>query len=421
MEEIFIVEKSSNLVGEVTISGAKNSILPILCATILTDDLCVIENVASYSDVKTLIEILKILGKNIEYNEKEETVKISGRVSTNYNLPEKMISKLRASFLICGALLSKNYYAKIPMPGGCQIGQRPIDLHLKGFNFLNINTKIENGLCLCQTTNIIGNTIYLDFPSVGATENIILASVLCTGKTIIENPAFEPEITDLCNFLNKMGANIEILTDTINIKGVDSLHSAHHKVIPDRIEAGTFMVASAITKGDITINNVIPEHLKPITSKLREMNVNVIENNDKIRIFVDKEVLKTDIKTMPYPGFPTDLQSQFLTLLTNVKGTSIINESIFENRFMLASELNKMGADIKVENKVSVITGVNSLTGAKVKATDLRGGVSLILAGLIATDKTEISDIYHIERGYHNIEKKLSNLGAKIKKQTSND
>lgn len=415
-KEIFIINESLPLFGEVEINGAKNSILPILCATILTDELCKIENVAPYSDVLVLIELLKSIGKNIEYDKDKQIIKIQGNISKKCSLDESLISKIRASFLICGAILSKNKCVTIPLPGGCKIGQRPVDLHLKGFNSLGVTTKVEGGLCICTTEKIIGNTIYLDFPSVGATENIILASVFANGVTIIENPAFEPEIIDLISFLNKMGSNIEISKEFIKIIGVKNLSGSNHKVIPDRIEAGTYMVAASITKGDVTIKNVIPEHLKPIISKLKEMNVNVIENEDEIRVFVDKSITKTDIKTMPYPGFPTDLQSQFLTLLSNADGTSVIKESIFENRFMLASELNKMGANIKVENEVSIISGVEKLNGAKVKATDLRGGASLILAGLVAKGETEISDIYHIERGYHDIEKKLRNLGANIKK-----
>ncbi len=416
-DNIFVVSKSSPLKGEVTISGSKNSILPILCATILTDETCTILNAVPYSDVLVMLEILETLGKKVTFDKALEKLEISGKVLDKYKLEEKLISKIRASFLIAGALISKNKEAIVPMPGGCQIGQRPIDLHLKGFNLLNVTTKTEGGICVCKTSKVIGNTIYLDFPSVGATENIILASTFCEGETIIENPAIEPEIIDLCNFLNKMGANIEHKNDVIKIKGVKELHEVTHKVIPDRIEAGTFMVAASLTKGDVTLKNVIPEHLKPITSKLREMNVTVLEKEEEIRVLVENDILlNTDIKTMPYPGFPTDLQSQFLTLLTHANGTSIVKESIFENRFMLCNELSKMGANIKVENEVSVVSGNSSLVGAKVKATDLRGGASLILAGLVAKGDTEISDIYHIERGYYDIEKKLKNLGAKINK-----
>lgn len=418
-EEIFIVEESKPLSGVVEISGAKNAILPILCATILTDDECILENVPPYSDVLVLVKILENLGKTVNYNEKMHTITINGIAKNDISLDEKLMSKIRASFLICGALIGKNNNAIVPLPGGCQIGQRPVDLHLKGFNQLNVETKIEGGICYCKTINLIGATIYLDFPSVGATENIILAAVLADGETIIENPAFEPEIIDLVTFLSKMGANIIVNSDTINIIGVKSLKGTSHKVIPDRIEAGTFMIAASISRGDVVLKNVIPEHLKPITSKLREMNINVIETENEIRVFVDKsDILKTDIKTMPYPGFPTDLQSQFMTLLANANGTSIIKESIFENRFMIASELNKMGANIKVENEVSVVAGVEKLTGAKVKSTDLRAGASLILAGLVAKGETEISDIHHIERGYFEIEKKLKNLGAKIRKSS---
>ncbi len=419
-KDIFIVSESKALEGTVEISGSKNAILPILCSTILNDEDCIIQNVAPYSDVLVLINILESLGKHIQYNVKKQIIKISGKVSKRYTLDEKLMGKLRASFLVTGALIAKNKSAIVPLPGGCQIGQRPVDLHLKGFNLLNIKTEIKGGLCICKTDGVIGNTIYLDFPSVGATENIIMASIFSKKVTIIENPAFEPEIIDLCSFLNKGGANIEILTDKIKITGIKKLNSITHTVMPDRIEAGTFMVASAITKGDITIKNVIPEHLTPITSKLKEMNVTVIEKENEIRVIADGNLAKTDIKTMPYPGFPTDLQSQFLTLLTKAEGTSVIKESIFENRFMIASELNKMGADIKVESDVSIVKGVDKLQGAKVKATDLRGGVSLILAGLVAKGDTEIADIYHIERGYHDIENKLKKLGAKIKKSKSN-
>lgn len=414
----FIVKESPSLNGEVTISGAKNSILPILCATILTDEEVTLFDVPPLSDVFVMSDILKVLGKQIDYDENTQTIKIKGKVKTDYVLEESLVSKIRASFLVAGALLSKNKFAKVPHPGGCEIGQRPIDLHLKGFNRLNAVTKIESGITVITTEELIGNTIYLDFPSVGATENIILASVFAKGITIIENPAVEPEISDLCTFLNKMGANIKGSgTDTIKIHGVEKLTSVTHKVIPDRIEAGTFMIGTALASGDVTIKNVVLEHLKPVTLKLREMNVTVYENDDEVRVISDnKNLIKTDIKTMPYPGFPTDLQSPFLTLLTKAKGTSVVTESIFENRFMIAKELEKMGANIKIESKVSIIDGVDTLEGAKVHATDLRGGASLILAGLIAKGETEISDIYHIERGYHNIEEKFRKLGANIEK-----
>lgn len=415
----FLVKESTNLNGSITISGSKNSVLPILCATILTDSKCIIKDVPPLSDVFVMIEILEQLGKQVEYDDSTMEIAIEGCVYENYTLDEKLVSKIRASFLVAGSLLSKNKCAKVPHPGGCTIGQRPIDLHLKGFNQLNATCKIESGVAVICADELIGNQIYLDFPSVGATENIILASVLAIGKTTIENCATEPEIEDLANFLNKMGANIEGAgTDTITIIGVTKLHGTTHKVIPDRIEAGTFMVASAITKGDVTLKNVVVEHLKPISAKLREMNVSVLEAENEIRVIGTDCLLKTDIKTMPYPGFPTDLQSQFLTLLTNAKGTSVVTESIFENRFMVAYELEKMGANIKIENKVSIIDGENNLQGAKVKATDLRGGASLILAGLVAKGETEISDIYHIERGYNNIEEKLRSIGANIEKIT---
>lgn len=414
----YVVNKSMNLKGEISVSGAKNSILPILCATLLTDDTCVILDTPPLNDVLVIIDILKELGKTVHFDKEEEVITVSGKTSTVYNLDEELVSKIRASFLITGALLAKNGNAKVPHPGGCKIGQRPIDLHLKGFTSLCCKVSLIDGISVITANPLTGNAIYLDFPSVGATENIILASTLAKGITVIENPAVEPEIVDLCTFLNKMGANIKGAgTDTIKIEGVEKLFGATHKVIPDRIEAGTFMVAAAITKGDVIIKNVVPDHLKPISAKLREMNVFVEEYEDKIRVYSSGEdFLKTDIITMPYPGFPTDLQSQFLTLLTKSVGTSVITESIFENRFMLAKELEKMGASIKIESKVSIIEGDCDLNGCKVNATDLRGGVSLILAGLVANGQTEISDIYHIERGYHNIEDKLRNIGANIKK-----
>lgn len=415
--EKFIVEKSKPLKGEIVIDGAKNSVLPIIASTILIGDKCVIENVPFLKDVEIMIKILKELGAEALFSEKEKRIDIDCRKVSSFPLPYELVKKIRASFLLAGPLLSRFGKVNIQMPGGCPIGIRPVDLHLKGFSFLGAEIKQEHGNIEITSKKVKGNNIYLDFPSVGATENIIMAAVLAEGETNISNCSVEPEITDLAEFLNKAGAKISGAgTDSIKIVGVSQLFSAEHRVIPDRIEAGTFMIGAVITKGDILIKNVICDHLRPVIAKLKDMNVDIEENEDKIRVYCKNELVNTDVKTLPFPGFPTDMQAPFMSLMAVTEGTGIINETIFENRFMHVGELNRMGADIKVESKSAVIKGVSKLTGTQVKATDLRAGAALILSALVAEGETEISDIYHVERGYCGIDEKIRKLGGKIRK-----
>ncbi len=413
MEKI-IVENSGPLKGRVRISGSKNAVLPILAASLLNDKASIIEDVPPLMDVGVITQVLESLGAKVEQLE-EGTLRITAKEITSIEAPYELVRKMRASFLVMGPLLARCGKARISMPGGCAIGTRPIDLHLKGFKALGAEVHIGHGFVEAKAEKLVGAKIYLDFPSVGATENIMMAAVLAEGETIIENAAEEPEITDLANFLNKMGCNVRGAgTDTIKIKGVKTLKELSHRVIPDRIEAGTFMVAAAITGGDITIENIITGHLRPVIAKLKENNAEVIENGTTVRVIGNNNKKPVDIKTLPYPGFPTDMQSQFMALLCATKGTSVVTETVFENRFMHVNELKRMGARIKIEGRAAVVEGGVPLQGAQVKATDLRAGATLILAGLIAEGTTEIENIEHIDRGYVNIEKKFTDLGAKI-------
>ncbi len=413
----FLIEKSLNIKGDVYIEGAKNSCLPILAGAILTNGKTTINKVPFLSDINIMCSLLEEIGIKIDKDEKNKTLNIDTKNIFNKELSYSLVNKIRASFLLAGALLARFGKVSIQMPGGCSIGVRPIDLHLKGFKALGADIKKEHGIIEIEAKRLVGTEIYLDFPSVGATENIILASVLAKGETIISNCATEPEIVDLIEFLNKIGAKIEGGgTETIKIKGVDTLNSCNHTIIPDRIEAGTFLTLGAATKGELNILNVNCEHLKAVISKLKEINVDIEEKDNSIKVFGKNIFKNIDIKTMPYPGFPTDMQPQFMSLMTLANGTSIINETIFENRFMHAAELGLMGADIKIEGSSAIINGVKKITGSKVKATDLRAGAALIIAGLCAEGQTEISDIYHIERGYYKIEEKLKNIGANIKR-----
>lgn len=409
-----IVEKSGPLKGTVRVSGAKNAVLPILAATLLSTEKCILEEVPALRDVDVICEVLSSLGADVKRLERDKVEVLASRLD-EVEAPYELVRKMRASFLVMGPLLARMGRARISMPGGCAIGTRPIDLHLKGFKALGANITLGHGFVEASADKLMGTKIYLDFPSVGATENIMMAAVLAEGETIIQNAAEEPEITDLANFLNKMGANIKGAgTDTIKIKGVEKLLGASHPVIPDRIEAGTYMVAAAITGGDVLIDNVVSDHLKPIIAKLKECNIDVIEESSSIRVIGKTRPKAVDIKTMPYPGFPTDMQSQFMALMSVAEGTSVAIETVFENRFMHVSELKRMGADIKIEGRSAIIEGRNTLLGAPVKATDLRAGAALILCGLVAEGKTEISNTYHIDRGYVDIEDKLKNLGANI-------
>ncbi|NLM04040.1 MAG: UDP-N-acetylglucosamine 1-carboxyvinyltransferase [Clostridiales bacterium] len=414
MLEKIVVEKSGPLKGTVRVSGAKNSVLPILAATLLATGKSVLEDVPALRDVDVICEVLSSLGADVKRNSREKIEILSNKID-NFEAPYELMRKMRASFLVMGPLLARMGKARISMPGGCAIGTRPIDLHLKGFRALGAEITMGHGYVEARAEKLVGNKIYLDFPSVGATENIMMAAALAEGETIIENVAEEPEITDLANFLNKMGAKIKGAgTDTIRIQGVKRLTGTTHTVIPDRIEAGTYMVAAAMTGGNVLVENVVPDHLKPIIAKLREIDVEIREEDNGIRVIGPKVIKATDIKTLPYPGFPTDMQAQFMALLSIAKGSSVIIETVFENRFMHVSELKRMGANIRIEGRSAIIEGCKGLTGAQVKATDLRAGAALILAGLVSEGKTEITNIYHIDRGYVDIEKKLRALGAKI-------
>lgn len=409
-----IVEKSPALKGSVKISGAKNSTLPIIAASLLSSEVCILEDIPALDDVDVISEVLASLGVDINRINKN-SLEVNSSKIINIEAPYELMRKMRASFLVMGPLLARMGKARISLPGGCAIGTRPIDLHLKGFKALGAKIDVGHGYVEAHADRLIGDKIYLDFPSVGATENIMMAATMAKGETIIENAAMEPEIVDLANLLNKMGANIKGAgTNNIRIKGVTELGKVKHSVIPDRIEAGTYMVAAAITGGDVLIENVIPSHIKPIIAKLIEAGVKVEEGEDSVRVVAANGIKSVDIKTLPYPGFPTDMQSQFMALMSIANGTSVMIETVFENRFMHIDELKRMGANIKVDGRSAIIQGTNKMMGAPVKATDLRAGAALILAGLVSEGSTEISDIYHVDRGYTDIEQKLANLGAKI-------
>ena len=413
----YIVEKSGPLKGEVQISGAKNAVLPLMAAALLAEEECVIRDVPSLRDVALMKEILASLGSKIEELE-ENIISIHTEDILSTEAEFELVNKMRASILVMGPLLARKGRARIPLPGGCAIGARPIDLHLKGFEALGAELVMGDNYveAVAGPQGLIGETIYLDFPSVGATENIMMAAVLAHGTTYIENAAEEPEIVDLANFLNKMGAKIKGAgTDTIKIEGVEFLKGAKHTVIPDRIEAATFMLAAAITKGAIHICNAVPDHLKPVIAKLRECGVRVEVGDDDLIVRGDLgPQVATDIKTLPYPGFPTDIQSPFMAYLTTVEGASTVIETVFENRFMHVSQLGKMGASIETAGNKANIKGNAHLRGCQVMATDLRAGAALVLAGLVADGKTEISEIYHIERGYEKFIEKFEALGATI-------
>ena len=387
-----MVEKSPPLKGIVRVSGAKNSALPILAASLLGTEDIILEDVPRLKDVDVICEVLSSLGSKVEFLDKG-VIKINSANIDSYQTPYELMSKMRASFLVMGPLLARFGKTKTSLPGGCAIGTRPIDLHLKGFRALGAEVDVDHGNIGAYAQKLIGDRIYLDFPSVGATENIMMAAIMAEGETIIDNAAMEPEIVDLSNFLNELGGDIRGAgTSSIRIKGVDRLGGTTHSIIPDRIEAGTFMVAAAITKGDILVENVITSHIKPVIAKLREAGCEVHENGDKVRVIGTDCLKATDIKTLPYPGFPTDMQAQFMALMTVTKGTSVIIETVFENRFMHVDELKRMGADIKIDGRSAIIQGVDNLMSAPVKAPDLRAGAALVLAGLVADGVTEIGD-----------------------------
>lgn len=411
-----VITGGKPLRGRIKISGAKNASLALLCATILSRNEIVLENVPDISDVRVMIEIINSLGATTVWEDRE-TLKVVPPEKLDGEAPYHLVKKLRASNLLLGPMLARFGQSRVALPGGCNIGVRPMDLHFKGLAGLGAELSLERG-CVTGSApgRLKGARIYLDFPSVGATENIMMAACLAEGQTLIENVAKEPEIVDLANFLNSMGAKVRGAgTDVIKIEGVPFLEwGGRYSIIPDRIEAGTFMVAAAATGGDVTLESVIPIHMEPLSAKLREANVDVYEEEDTLRVHACRPLRPIDIKTMPYPGFPTDMQSQMMAMLSTVPGTSVVVENIFENRFMVADELKRMGARIKVEGRMAVIEGVPSLHGTQVKATDLRAGAALIVAGLMAAGETEICNAYYIDRGYHNLEEKLRSLGASI-------
>lgn len=415
--EKLIINGGHRLQGRVKISGAKNAVLPIIAATLLGQEVpSRLEEVPSLEDVHTITEVLGKLGVQADFDADKNTLFVDSSVIASCEAPYDLVRKMRASFLIMGPLLARCGKAKISLPGGCAIGTRPIDLHLKGFEALGAKIGIGHGFIEATAPEgLKGARIYLDFPSVGATENIIMAASMAEGQTIIENPAQEPEIVDLANYLNVMGARIRGAgTNVIKIEGVKKLTGKNYTIIPDRIEAGTYMVAAAMTQGDVYIENAISEHLKPVIAKLKEAGVTIDEDVDGIRVTCDKRTKAVDIKTMPYPGFPTDMQAQFMAMMAVSEGTGMVTETVFENRFMHVDELKRMGANIKIDGRTSVVEGVDRLTGCQVKATDLRAGAAMVLAGLVADGETQVGYIHHIDRGYDNLVQKLVGLGADI-------
>ncbi|WP_342758269.1 UDP-N-acetylglucosamine 1-carboxyvinyltransferase [Kineothrix sedimenti] len=412
--EQYAIKGGNPLVGEVEIGGAKNAALAILAAAIMTDETVVIENVPDVRDTNVLIQAMESIGVIINRIDRH-TVKINASHIHNLVIEDDFIKKIRASYYLLGALLGKYKKAEVALPGGCNIGLRPIDQHIKGFRALGADVRIEHGLIITDAEELRGSNIYLDVVSVGATINVMMAAVMAEGKTTIENAAKEPHVVDLANFLNSMGADVKGAgTDVIRIKGVPKLHGSEYTIIPDQIEAGTFMFAAAVTRGDVTVKNVIPKHLESISSKLLEIGCEVEESDDAVRVVSAKALTHTHVKTLPYPGFPTDMQPQIVVALGLSAGTSIVTESIFENRFKYVDELTRMGASIKVEGNTAIIDGVERYTGASISAPDLRAGASLVLAGLAAEGITVVDDIRFIERGYEDFHLKLKALGAQI-------
>ncbi|WP_195983600.1 UDP-N-acetylglucosamine 1-carboxyvinyltransferase [Clostridium sp. D33t1_170424_F3] len=412
----FVINGGNRLTGEVTISGAKNAAIAIIPAAILSDGVCRIENIPNITDVTSITRILYDMGAQVRTIDKS-TIEIDPRKIHTCVASYELAKHIRGSYYLLGALLGRFSHAVVTMPGGCDFGVRPIDQHLKGFGALGANYKLDGGMVDVSAEQLKGSHIYLDVVSVGATVNIVLAAVRAQGLTVIENAAKEPHIVDLANFLNSMGADIRGAgTDVIKIYGVDHLNGTTYSIIPDQIEAGTYMVAAAATGGDVLVKNVIPKHLESITAKLEEMGVEVEEYDDSIRVRRDARLNKCNIKTMPHPGFPTDMQPQIAVLLAIANGTSIINESVWDNRFRYVEELKRMGAQISVDGRLAVIEGVEHLSAAPVKATDLRAGAAMLIAALCAEGTSQVEDIQHIERGYENVEEKLSSLGADIQR-----
>ena len=420
--EQYAIWGGSPLVGEVEIGGAKNAALPILAATVMTDESVIIDNLPDIKDINILLDTMQSIGVHIERINRHK-VKINAANIHTTVVDGEAIRKMRASYYFVGAFLGKYKNADISLPGGCDIGSRAIDQHIKGFKALGANIRLEHGSLIAETDSLKGTHVFMDVVSVGATINIMMAAVFAEGTTVIENAAKEPHVVDLANFLSSMGANIKGAgTDVIRIKGVKSLHGSEYAVIPDQIEAGTFMAAAAITKGDITVKNIIPRHLECITAKLEEIGCEIHESDEAIRVVASKKLSGTQVKTMPYPGFPTDMQPQMAVTLGICEGnTSIVRESIFEDRFRYVEELAKMGCNITLESNVAVIEGVNKYTGANVAATDLRAGAALVLAALSADGFSTVDKIYYIERGYEDFPKKLRALGGVISKVESED
>lgn len=417
--EQYIMKGGNPLVGEVNISGAKNAALGILAASVMTDETVIIENLPDVRDINVMLEAIQEIGARVERPDRH-TVRINASGIGEVSVDDEYIRRIRASYYFIGALLGKYKSAQVPLPGGCNIGSRPIDLHLKGFRALGAEITVERGAVIANALKLKGAHIYLDKVSVGATINVMMAATLAEGMTIIENSAKEPHVVDVANFLNSMGANIKGAgTDIIRIRGVEKLHGTEYSIIPDQIEAGTFMCAAAITRGDVMVKNVIPKHLEAISAKLIEIGCEVIEFDDAVRVVGKPVQHHTNINTLPYPGFPTDMQPQITVTLALAKGTSIVTESIFENRFKYVDELARMGGNIKVEGNVAVIDGVKSFSGAAVNAPDLRAGAALVIAGLAAEGYTVVDEIGYIQRGYECFEEKLRGLGAMIEKVDS--
>lgn len=417
--EQYIIKGGNPLVGEVEIGGAKNAALPILAAAVMTDDDVIIDNLPDVQDINVLLEAIAGIGARVERLDRHKVL-VNGSMIGDCSVDYEYIKKIRASYYLLGALLGKYKKAEVPLPGGCNIGSRPIDLHLKGFKSLGAKVDIRHGAIIARAERLKGCHIFLDTVSVGATINIMMAAAMAEGYTIIENSAREPHVVDVANFLNSMGANIKGAgTDVIRIRGVEKLHRTEYSIIPDQIEAGTFMFAAAATKGDIMVKNVIPKHLEATSAKLEEMGCEVEEFDDAVRVVASKRLKSTHVKTQVYPGYPTDMQPQIGVTLALAMGTSIVTESIFENRFKYIDELARMGADVKVEGNSAIITGVEKFTGARVSAPDLRAGAALVIAGLAAEGITIVDDIVYIQRGYETFEEKLRSLGAEIERVSS--
>lgn len=418
--EQYVIKGGNPLVGEVEIGGAKNAALGILAAAIMTDETVTLENLPDVNDINVLLEAIECIGATVQRVDRH-TVKINGSTIGVVSVDYDYIKKIRASYYLLGALLGKYKQAEVPLPGGCNIGSRPIDQHLKGFRALGAKVQIQHGAIVAKAEEgLVGAHVFLDMVSVGATINIMMAAAMARGNTIIENVAKEPHVVDVANFLNSMGANIKGAgTDVIRIRGVEKLHASTYAIVPDMIEAGTYMFAAAATRGDVLVKNVIPKHLEAITAKLEEIGCEVQEFDDAVRVIATGRLGRTHVKTQPYPGYPTDMQPQIAVTLALAKGTSIVTESIFENRFKYADELARMGASVKVEGNTAIIDGVETLTGARISAPDLRAGAALVIAGLAAEGVSVVDDIVYIQRGYEDFEGKLRTLGAEIERVSS--